>query len=65
MIVLHLNIPGEDIIEHTNGKCHEMKLIFRIHEAKELIKLKIHHDEFEPTYLLEWWIVVQLKGSMV
>jgi hypothetical protein len=22
MIVLHFNMQGEDIIEHTNGKCY-------------------------------------------
>ena len=54
MIVLHLNIPWKDTIEHINGKFHEMKLNFKIQIAKNLIKLKIHHDELKPTYPLEW-----------
>ena len=62
MIVLRLNMQGEDTIEHTYGKCHEMKLIL---ESKKLMRLKIHHDGFTLVHSLEWWSVVQLKGSMV
>ena len=58
MIVLRLNMQGEDTIEHTYGKCHEMKLIL---ESKKLMRLKIHHDGFTLVHSLEWWSVVQLK----